>query len=110
VYSKFLGGSALIPSLILEYREDESPLKLPYRFRASHASSIHLQYDTLQLVLHGDFSSYGISECEAGRPITTKQGNAIERGRPQEGKEKAVTLVMLLRGSQQRGSMHHHGP
>ena len=95
MYAKALGGSALIPSLILEHCEDESLLELPHRFRALHASSIHLQYDTLELVLHGDFSSCGINECEAGRPITTKQGNAIERGRPQEGKEKAVTLVML---------------
>ena len=47
MYAKSLGGFTLIPFLIFEYRDDEGPLKLPYRFRASHASSIHLQYDTL---------------------------------------------------------------
>ena len=47
MYAKSLGGSALIPSLILEYREDESLLELPHRFRASHTGFIHLQDKTL---------------------------------------------------------------
>ena len=36
VYAESLGSFALIRSLILEYGEDKSPLKLPHRFRASH--------------------------------------------------------------------------
>jgi hypothetical protein len=42
VYAESLGGLALIPSLILEHCEDESPLKFPHRFRASQTGSIHL--------------------------------------------------------------------
>jgi hypothetical protein len=47
VYAKFLGGSALIPSLIFEHGQDESLLELPHRFRASHTGFIHLQDKTL---------------------------------------------------------------
>ena len=40
VHAEFLGGFTLITSLILEYRDDEGPLKLPHCFRASHAGAI----------------------------------------------------------------------
>ena len=47
VYAESLGSFALVPSLILEHCQDESLLKFPYRFRASHTGSIHLQDNTL---------------------------------------------------------------
>jgi len=66
VHSQFFGGFALIPSLIFQYYEDESLLKLPHRFRASHTGFMHLQDDTCQLFLHFDFSSYGPTATEDG--------------------------------------------
>ena len=101
MYAKFLGSFALIASLIFQHSKDESLLKLPHRFRASHTGSIHLQHNTLQLFLHDDFSLTELSLTELsgyerdGLCHHTKQGKAIERGRSQEGKEKAVTLVTL---------------
>jgi len=52
---------------------------------------------------------------EGDASITTKQENPIERGRSQERKGKGRDIgyalaVRSLRGSQQRGGMHHHGP
>jgi hypothetical protein len=47
MHAELLGSFALIPSLILEYREDEGLLKLPHCFRASHAGFIHLQHKIL---------------------------------------------------------------
>jgi hypothetical protein len=43
MYAEFLGSFTLIPSLILEDCKNESLLKLPHCFRASHAGFIHLQ-------------------------------------------------------------------
>jgi hypothetical protein len=47
VYAEFLGSFALIPSLIPQHRKDETFLKFPYRFRASHPGFIHLPDDPL---------------------------------------------------------------
>jgi len=66
MYTKLVGGLALIPSLILQHGEDESLLKLPHRFRASYTGFMHLQDDTCQLFLHFDFSSYGPTATEDG--------------------------------------------
>jgi hypothetical protein len=55
VHAKSLGSFALIPPLILEHCEDESLLKFPHRFRASHTGSIHLQDNTLQLFFRSGF-------------------------------------------------------
>ncbi len=114
MYAESLGSFALIPSLIFEYREDEGPLKLPHSFRASHASPIHLQDDTLEFFLHGDFIQTELNACEVDRHHHGKNlGRTIERGRLRHGKGRDIgyaLAVRSLRGSQQRGSMHHHGP
>jgi len=60
VYAESLGSFALIPSLILEYRDDEGPLKLPHCFRAWHAGFIHLQHQILQMILHGDILPFRV--------------------------------------------------
>ena len=94
MYAESLGSFALITSLILEYREDEGPLKLPNRFRASHAGPIHLQDDTLEFFLHGDFFQTELNACEVERHHHGKNlgGQLSEED---SGTEKAVTLVML---------------
>jgi hypothetical protein len=96
VYAKFPGRLALIFSLILEHSEDETLLKLPYRFRASHTDFIHLQDNTLSLFLHSEFPLTESSATGGGLHSPSHNlGRPIERGTSQEGKEKAVTLVML---------------
>lgn len=93
MYTKLVGGLALIPSLIFQHCKDESLLKFPHRFRASHTGFVHLQDDTCQLFLHFDFSSYGPRAIDAGN-----LANRMTWGQSREGKhlqnEKAVTLVM----------------
>jgi hypothetical protein len=64
VDAKSLGSPALIPSLILEDGKNESLLKLPHRFRASHTGSIHLQNNTLELFLHSEFPLAELSARE----------------------------------------------
>jgi hypothetical protein len=46
MYTKLVGGLALIPSLILQHCEDESLLKFPHRIRALKTGFMHLQDDT----------------------------------------------------------------
>jgi hypothetical protein len=55
VRAEFFGSFALISSLIPEHFDDESLLKFPYRFRAAHTSSIHLQDNTSDCSFTGDF-------------------------------------------------------
>ena len=114
MYAEFLGGFTLIPSLILEDCKNESLLKLPHRFRASHAGPIHLQDDTLEFFLHTDFFQTELNACEVDRHHHGKNlGRTIERGRLKHGKGRDIGYALAirsLRGSQQRGSMHHHGP
>ncbi len=72
MYAKYLGSTALITSLILEHREDESLLKLSHRFRASHTGLIHLQDDTLKLFLHNEFPLTESRHVRLIASITTK--------------------------------------
>jgi hypothetical protein len=114
VYPKFVSSFALIPSLILEDREDEGLLKFADRFRALQTGSVHLQDDTLELFLHRTFP---LTESLHARwiafTITQPGRDCGEEDLAGKGKGRDIGYALAagsLRGSQRRGSMHHHGP
>ncbi len=75
MHSEFSRGAALISLILLQHRQDESLLELPYTFRIKNVAAVHLQDECFQLIFHSSLFLLGILHCtaayfgeEAGEP------------------------------------------
>jgi len=60
VHPQPIGGPALVSFLVLQHRQNESPLELPQCLLELHAGPVHFEYKVLKLSLHGELLRLGL--------------------------------------------------